>query len=80
MVFGDILIDENASSHIAWGNAYAFTMPNLPADKDAQVAMGFNRSDVHQDAMIGGREVDVFGIEHSGAEIPVIAADAWVLS
>jgi hypothetical protein len=30
--------------------------------------------------MIGGPEVDVFGIEPSGAEIPVIAADAWVLS
>ena len=55
-------------------------MPNLPADKNAQVAMGFNRSDVHQDAMIGGSEVDVFGVEHSGAEIPVIAADAWVLT
>jgi aminopeptidase len=53
---------------------------NLPADKDAQEAMGFNRSDVHQDAMIGGREVDIFGVEHSGAEIPVIAADAWVLT
>lgn len=80
MVFGDILIDENATSHIAWGSAYEFTMPNLPADKNAQVAMGFNRSDVHQDAMIGGSEVDVFGVEHSGAEIPVIAADAWVLT
>jgi leucyl aminopeptidase (aminopeptidase T) len=30
MVFGDILIDENVTSHIAWGNAYAFTIPNLP--------------------------------------------------
>jgi leucyl aminopeptidase (aminopeptidase T) len=42
--------------------------------------MGFNRSDVDQDAMIGGRKVDVFGIEHSGAEIPVIAADVCVLN
>jgi aminopeptidase len=80
MVFGDSLIDENASSHIAWGDAHALTMPKLPADQDAQVAIGFNRSDIHQDAMIGGPEVDVLGIEVSGAEIPVIAADAWVLT
>ena len=50
MVFGDILIDDNAVSHIAWGNAYAFTVPDLPPDRDAQIALGFNRSDVHQDA------------------------------
>jgi aminopeptidase len=80
MVFGDILIDENAASHIAWGNAYAFTVPDLPADRDAQIALGFNRSDVHQDAMIGGPEVDIFGVDQNGAEIPVISNDAWVLS
>jgi aminopeptidase len=55
IAFGDILIDENATSHIAWGNAYAFTAPDLPEDEEAQAALGFNRSDVHQDAMIGGR-------------------------
>lgn len=55
-------------------------MPDLPRDQEAQVSLGFNRSDVHQDAMIGGPEVDVFGLESSGAEVPVISADAWVLS
>jgi aminopeptidase len=79
MVFGDILIDENATSHIAWGNAYAFTAPGLPDDEQAQDALGFNRSAVHQDAMIGGPEVDVFGVDHDGNENPVIVADTWVL-
>jgi aminopeptidase len=79
MVFGDILIDENATSHIAWGNAYAFTAPGLPDDEQAQDALGFNRSAVHQDAMIGGPEVDVFGVDHDGKETPVIVADTWVL-
>jgi len=80
MVFGDILIDENATSHIAWGSAYAFTAPDLPEGKEAQVALGFNHSDVHQDAMIGGPEVDVLGLDHNGREIPVISADTWVLN
>jgi len=66
MVFGDTLIDENATCHIAWGNAYAFTAPELPDDEEAQDALGFNRSAVHQDAMIGGPEIDVLGVDHDG--------------
>ena len=27
MAFGDILLDENAKCHIAWGNVSAFTAP-----------------------------------------------------
>jgi aminopeptidase len=80
MVFGDILIDENATSHLAWGGAYAFTVPELPDDAEAQDALGFNRSVVHQDAMIGGPEVDVLGVDHDGAETPIIAGDTWVLT
>lgn len=79
MVFGDGLIDENATSHIASGNAYPSTMPELPEGRDAQMSVGFNRSDVHQDAMIGGPEVDVFGIDQNGVEVPVITADRWML-
>jgi len=80
MVFGDILIDENATSHIAWGNAYAFTAPGLPDDEQAQDELGFNRSAVHQDAMIGGPDVDVFGVDSNGKETPVILGDTWTLT
>lgn len=80
MVFGHALIDENATSHIAWGNAYPDTMPDLPEGQEAQIALGFNRSDIHEDAMIGGPEVDVFGVDQNGAEVPVIAADRWVMT
>jgi aminopeptidase len=80
MVFGDILIDENATCHIAWGNAYAFTAPELPDDEEAQDARGFNRSAVHQDAMIGGPELDVLGVHRDGDETPVIVGDVWVLT
>jgi aminopeptidase len=79
LVFGDLLIDENATSHIAWGHAYAFTVPDLPADEGEQDARGFNLSGVHQDAMIGGPEVDVTGIAKNGDRVPIIRDDAWVL-
>jgi aminopeptidase len=80
IVFGDILLDENATSHVAWGHAYEVTVPGLPGEKAEQERLGFNLSDVHQDAMIGGPEVNVEGIEPGGAAVPVIRDDAWVLS
>ena len=78
-VFGDVLFDENATSHIAWGGAYAFTVPDLPPDEAEHEALGVNHSVVHQDVMIGGPEVAVLGVDRHGAEVPIIAGDAWVL-
>lgn len=80
MVFGDGLIDENATSHIAWGDGFISAMADLPAAREAQMAIGFNRSDIHQDAMIGGPDVDVFGIDAQGHEVPVIVDDRWTLT
>jgi aminopeptidase len=79
MVFGDVLFDENATSHIAWGGAYTFTVPGLPDDEAGKVALGVNQSVVHQDVMIGGPEVDVLGVEEGGTEVPIITDDRWVL-
>jgi aminopeptidase len=80
LVFNYGLIDENATCHIALGDAYPHTMPDLPDDPDAQVALGFNRSACHDDVMIGGPEVDVWGIDANGDEVPVIVEDLWVLT
>jgi aminopeptidase len=80
LVFEDILLDENAASHIAWGRAYDTTVPGLPEARDEQERIGFNLSDVHQDAMIGGPDVTVTGIAEDGGEVRIIENDAWVLS
>jgi aminopeptidase len=79
LVFGDILLDENATSHLAWGHAYEDTVDALPDGRDERERFGFNISDVHQDAMIGGPEVAVTGLKE-GTEVPIIVDDAWVLA
>jgi aminopeptidase len=79
IVFGDILLDENATSHVAWGHAYEVAVRDLPEDRGEQERLGFNLSNVHQDAMIGGPEVNVDGVEPGGGRVPILRDDAWVL-
>jgi len=79
ILFGDILLDENAASHVAWGNAYDLTVAGLPDGRDKQERFGFNHSNVHQDAMIGSPEVNVDGLEPGGAAVPVMRDGDWVI-
>jgi aminopeptidase len=78
-VFNDVLLDENAACHIALGNAYAFTVPDLPEDPTERASRGFNVSGIHQDVMIGGPEIAVDGIDDSARATPILRDDVWLL-
>jgi aminopeptidase len=72
-VFFDTLIDENAASHIALGNAYTF-----PVEDEADRRRA-NTSDVHVDFMIGSNDVGVDGITRDGDRVPVLRGGSWQL-
>lgn len=72
-VFHETLLDENAASHIALGNAYTF-----PLEDEADRARA-NTSDIHVDFMIGSNEMDVDGITRDGDRVPVLRGGSWQL-
>ncbi len=72
-VFYDTLIDENAASHIAIGQAYEIVVQD-PADLER-----VNHSGIHVDFMIGGNEVAVTGLRRDGGEVPLLRDGRWQL-
>jgi aminopeptidase len=69
-VFLTTLIDENAASHLALGNAYANSVDEEDRPK-------VNRSAIHIDFMIGSDEIAVTGITREGDRVPVLREGAW---
>jgi aminopeptidase len=69
--FFTTLLDENAASHLALGDAYSAPVGD-PADLPR-----INASAIHIDFMIGSDEVDVTGITKNGATVPVMRGGSW---
>jgi aminopeptidase len=65
-VFFTTLLDENAASHIAFGNGFDFVVDE--SDRARR-----NASAIHIDFMIGDDDVAVSGITHAGERVPVPA-------
>jgi aminopeptidase len=70
-VFFNTLLDENAASHIALGDAYA-----APIADSADLSR-INVSAVHIDFMIGSDDVRVTGRTKDGRDVVVMRGGAW---
>jgi aminopeptidase len=68
--FFTTLLDENAASHLALGNAYAVAV----GDDDVP---RINRSAIHIDFMIGSDDVSVDGLTRDGRTVPVLRSGSW---
>jgi aminopeptidase len=69
--FFTTLLDENAASHLALGDAYA-----APVGDPADVGR-INESAIHIDFMIGSDDVAVTGTTKSGEQIPILLGGTW---
>jgi aminopeptidase len=73
LTFFDVLYDENATCHIAFGGGISYGVEGPPGGE------GYNTSAVHTDFMIGGPEVEVDIVTRDGETLPVLRDEAWVL-
>ncbi len=77
-LFYNTLFDENASSHIAIGRAYRFTLTGGEELNDEEFnAAGGNTSITHVDFMIGSPQIDIDGIKEDGTREPVMRSGEW---
>lgn len=73
LLFYNTLFDENASCHLAFGEAY----PNCikggsEMTKEELSSAGLNDSIAHEDFMIGTSDLSVTGVTCDGTEVPVM--------
>jgi len=72
ILFYETLFDENASCHLAFGQAYASCVQGgEDMSEEAQKQAGLNSSLTHVDFMVGTRDLSIVGTTHDGKEIPV---------
>ena len=81
-LFYNLLLDENAACHIAYGASILGAFEELPdgLSDDELRSMGVNRSHVHTDLMIGSDEVEVDGLHAEGDAVPLLREGNWQLA
>jgi aminopeptidase len=78
MLFYNILIDENASNHMALGRGFKSSFKNGGTLTDEEfMAAGGNMSTIHIDFMIGSGEMNVDGILDDGTTEPIMRNGEW---
>ena len=72
MIFNSILIDENASCHLALGKGFPGCIPNGELMGDHELLKnGINQSKNHVDFMIGTPDLNITGTDLYGNEVPL---------
>jgi aminopeptidase len=78
LVFQNILLDENAACHVAFGRAYVDRLEGgTGMSRDDLQAAGCNDSTVHRDCMISDERTSVTAICRDGSRRAILENGAW---
>lgn len=78
ITFFNTLYDENASNHLAIGNAYAYNLANGVGMTEEELAeRGLNRSKNHVDFMIGSDKMTIHGIRQDDTRVTIFRDGDW---
>ena len=78
LLFYHTIFDENASDHLALGNAYRFSLEGgVGMTDEAFAAAGGNTSKSHVDFMMGSGAMDIDGITADGSAEAVMRSGEW---
>ena len=80
IIFYNTLFDENASCHLALGNAYSMNIKDgTTMPEEELVKLGYNVSNVHVDFMFGSSDMEIVGTTHDGKEIQIFRKGNFVI-
>ena len=78
IIFYNTLFDENAACHLAFGKAYPTCLINGDNLTEEELfAKGANNSIIHEDFMVGTKDLNIDGITRDGKVIPIFRSGNW---
>ena len=78
ILFFNTLFDENASCHLAFGEAYEDTVKGYEnMTKEDLKNIGFNESLIHVDFMVGSQDLDIVGYDFLGQAHQIFRNGEW---
>ena len=80
VLFYNTLFDENASCHLALGNAYTMNIKDgYTLSKDELKKKGYNSSMIHVDFMFGSKDMSIIGTLDDGREVVIFKKGNFVI-
>ena len=80
LLFYNTLFDENAACHLALGRGFTNTLRDYDkyTEKEAH-EMGINDSIIHEDFMIGTKDLSIIAVCADGRETPIFKDGEWAI-
>lgn len=78
IIFNNTLFDENASCHLALGNAITMALNDTKiSTKEDYAKRDINHSSGHTDFMIGSKDLEIEAEYHDGKKVPLFRNGNW---